>query len=150
MNEQVNTAAVGNGLLNDAEQSPVALPRKLTSHKTNICNDLIDILAVDHKGPGGANRQYAIIWPQGAPGRIQFGSCMISFQKGAIKENGVNGVTHEALLAIVEDRLDAFQQGPYACEENERALAHVREALLALKRRTMERQERRVEGTMTV
>jgi hypothetical protein len=157
MNEQVNKVSDGgtdvrlaDHLKQLASKCEIPLPRKLANHKTNICNDLLDILVVDAKGPGGANHQYAIYWPQGGPGRVQFGSCMISFQNGAIKENGVNGITQEALLAIVEDRLDAFQQGPYACEENERALTHIREAMAALKSRTTKRQERGVEGTMTV
>ena len=37
----------------------------------------------------------------------------IRFQNGPIAEAGVNGLTHEALLAVLEDRLVGFQSGPY-------------------------------------
>lgn len=46
------------------------------------------------------------------------------------------GLTNEALLAIVYDRLLAFQQGDNQCPENECALGHVSAALHHLKRRT--------------
>lgn len=70
-----------------------------------------------------------------------------SFQNGPIKEVGINGVTHEALLAIVIDRLSAFQAGPYACLENHVALAHCEDALRCLHVRTRARIARGVEGT---
>ena len=56
------------------------------------------------------------------------------------------GVTNEALLAIVIDRLEAFQDGPYACAENEKALVGLRDALQALHDRTLNRTARQVEG----
>jgi hypothetical protein len=71
---------------------------------------------------------------------------LIEFQKGGIQETGVNGVTHEVLLAIVADRLESFQNGPFHCDENRVALNHVTEALAALKSRTVARLARGVEG----
>jgi len=62
----------------------------------------------------------------------------------------VNGVTNEALLAIVADRLSSFQQGRYACRENADALFHTESALAWLKERTRERMQRGVEGTHAV
>lgn len=72
------------------------------------------------------------------------------FQNGPIPESGVNGVTHEVLLAIVADRLRSFQKGPYACKANACALTHIEEAQHWLQQRTIERMRRGVEGTHTV
>ncbi len=74
----------------------------------------------------------------------------VLFQNGPIKEFGVNGVTQEALLAIVIDRLHSFQFGPFACLSNELALLKCREALETLQARTRERIARNVEGTHQV
>ncbi len=71
----------------------------------------------------------------------------IAFQHGPIKEFGVNGLTGEVLLAIVEHRLECFQSSQYACAENQEALDHVRSAMNALKSRTLKRMQRGVEGT---
>lgn len=71
----------------------------------------------------------------------------IVFQHGPIQEHGRNGVTHEALLAILIDRLECFEAGPYACMENAAALMHLRCALTVLHNRTAKRVARNVEGT---
>lgn len=70
------------------------------------------------------------------------------FQNGPLKETGVNGVSAEALLAIVEHRLTCFQAGPYACRENAIAFTKLQEAMHWLHHRTRERIARNVEGTM--
>ena len=62
-------------------------------------------------------------------------------------EEGVNGVSNEALLAIVEHRLQGFQSGDYACRENALALTQVQQAMHWLHHRTRERVARGVEGT---
>lgn len=61
-------------------------------------------------------------------------------------EVGPNGLTNEALLAIVEDRLEGFQQGRFACQLNAEALSHVRAALNLLRVRTEDRICRGVQG----
>jgi len=71
----------------------------------------------------------------------------IKFQKGLVKEHGVNGCFHEDLIAIVIDRLQSFQSGDFACRENALALTKLEEALLWLNHRTNDRQKRGVEGT---
>lgn len=123
--------------------------REITSHKVNDCNSQLEIHAVDEPGPGGANHLYHIKVPPHA-GLTLPTWYAIAFQNGAIKEAGVNGLTHEALLAIVIDRLEAFQRGPYAHPANAKALEHLNEAVAALASRTKERVERGVEGTMQV
>lgn len=58
------------------------------------------------------------------------------------------GVTNEALLAVVQDRLECFQEGQYPCAENEGALRHVRLALAELHHRTGRRVNQGIEGQM--
>jgi hypothetical protein len=130
--------------------------RELTSHKVNGCNETLKIEVVDEPGSGGACHHYRLtgfntatnasdpfVERHGSPAEHS----TVLFQNGPIPEKGVNGVTQEALLAIVEDRLKCFQAGPYACRENAIALTKVQEAMMWLKRRTEERIARGVEGT---
>jgi hypothetical protein len=58
----------------------------------------------------------------------------------------LEGVTQEALLAIVMDRLQSFQRGPFACRENALALTKIEEAQHWLFSRTLARMQRGVEG----
>lgn len=58
----------------------------------------------------------------------------IRFQNGPIGENGVNGLSGEALLSIVEDRLVCFQAGGFSCRENAVALTKVQESLMWLQK----------------
>lgn len=74
----------------------------------------------------------------------------VQFQKGAIKEHGVNGVMNEDLIAMVIDRLESFQASPFKCRENALAITKLEEALHWLRHRTMARERRGVEGTHTV
>jgi hypothetical protein len=74
----------------------------------------------------------------------------VKFQKGAIKENGVNGVMNEDLIAMVIDRLESFQQSDYKCRENALAITKLEEALLWLRKRTLDREARNIEGTSAI
>lgn len=123
--------------------------RFINDHKVNPANDTLTIRVLDEPGAGGANHQYAVEHnPNSGDGFIY----NIGFQNGPINEdgNGVNGLTHEVLLAIVADRLRSFQKGPYACKANACALTHIEEAQHWLQQRTIERMRRGVEGTHTV
>ena len=73
--------------------------------------------------------------------------CSISFQHGPIAEAGVNGVQHVDLLAIVLDRLDHFQRGPFASPINEVTAGAVGAAIASEGTRTRRRQLAGVEGT---
>jgi hypothetical protein len=119
--------------------------RTISEHKVNPANDTLNITVLDEPGSGGANHEYEISHANMPPTRI-------SFQNGPINAdgNGVNGLTHEVLLAIVADRLRSFQVGPYACKANACALTHIEEAQHWLQQRTLERMRRGVEGTHTV
>lgn len=120
--------------------------RELTSHKVNGLNEALRVTVLDEPGPGNGCHDYLINW---AVDDAHGDRLRVQFQKGPILESGVNGVSNEALLAIVEDRLAGFQSGPFACADNQEALDAVRAAMLALKRRTQARVERGVEGTLT-
>lgn len=117
--------------------------RNITDHIANPANEALDITVLDEPGQGGANHKYLVAWSsESAPNSVE-----ISFQNGPIKEFGVNGITQEALLAIVIDRLRGFQAGAFACYENAIALAHCEDALMWLQKRTRDRLARGVEGT---
>ena len=130
--------------------------RKLTRHKTNPANDRLDIIVNDGPGSGGACHHYTIAGFNSStnpsdPYTVNHGEpglySTVLFQNGPITEVGVNGVTHEALLAILIDRLEAFQRGPFANGYNAAALLHLEAALGCLSDRTRERMARDVEGT---
>ena len=69
----------------------------------------------------------------------------IRFQDGPVKENGVNGLTNEALLAIVAHRIGVLND-KFPCRENEVARTHVETALMWLEKQTADRLRRGVEG----
>ena len=117
--------------------------RTIESHKVNPANDQIELNVTDAVGAGGANHRYEMILPDG---RVY----CLDFQNGPIAEAGVNGITHECLIAICIDRLECFQAGPFACAENGEALTHLLQAQAALHARTKARMARNVEGTHTV
>lgn len=122
-------------------------PREILTHRApNELNNAIRIFVLDDPGPGGANHRYQIE----IAARHGTQVLDVQFQKGPVQEQGVNGGSIEALAAVVIDRLESFQGGPYACDENADALAHFTAGLEILKARTAARQARGVEGTSVV
>lgn len=69
----------------------------------------------------------------------------ISFQRGPVKEVGVNGITSEALLAILIHRTEVLNH-KFPCRENELAIAGLLAALMQFESRTRDRMQRGVEG----
>ena len=120
--------------------------KELISHKVNGLNEALSIRVVDEPGQGNACHEYVIIFDN-VNLDCGYGACIISFQNGPIQEVGINGISNEALLAIVEDRLVGFQSGEYACRENAIALTKIQEAMMWLQKRTRDRIARGVEGT---
>lgn len=126
--------------------------RELHGHKVNNANNQLQIVVLDEPGQGGANHYYGIYGfytekNASADDTTNDETCLkILFQNGPIGEVGVNGVTQEALLEIVVDRLKGFQKGPFSSKENAVALTHVETALLWLQKRTLDRMARGVEG----
>lgn len=131
--------------------------RTITDHIVDgdSANHQLSITVTDEPGQGAASHRYQI-------GGFDTGTndsnsepepycgLEILFQNGPIKEFGVNGLTQEALLAIIIDRLKSFQSGPFACEANAFALEHCKSAINELQKRTRARIARGVEGTHTI
>lgn len=124
--------------------------RELTSHKGGVLNDALAIVALGEPCVGGACASYEVSHAT-TPPFDGFGTRLrypLWFHTGDPSE-GIKGISNEALLAIVEDRLAGFQAGPFACAANEAARSFVRMALDALRVRTQERRARGVEGKAT-
>ena len=131
--------------------------RALKDHivEGDLPQNQLTIEVTDAPGSGGANHRYEITGfdTGNNPSSIDkdgyhagFSRMLVIFQNGPIKEAGVNGITQEALLTIVIDRLRSFQAGPFPSDENSIALIHCGVALDALKSRTQKRLARGVEG----
>lgn len=118
------------------------MTRELTDHKVNPANDTLTVNVLDEPGQGNACHEYEI---SGGNAR----TTRLSFQNGplGVDGSGVNGITHEALLSILCDRLRGFQSGPYACKANACALTHLEEAMHWLQQRRRDQMLWGVEGT---
>ena len=129
----------------DGEDTPVAV-RTITDHRINDLNEALVIVS-DARQPetGNGSHHYSVTAHEA--GKPTWHVAQIDFQHGPIGEVGVNGVTNEALLAIVIDRLRGWQAGPFACRENALALTKLEEALHWLHARSLDRVARGVEGT---
>lgn len=102
-----------------------------------------NVAAIDERDPnaGGACHIYGIQY--GGPKDV----LRVQFQHGARGiEGSIPGVFDDDLLAILEHRLECFQSGPFACDENAVALQHVRVARTALGLRVARRIEKGVLG----
>ena len=119
--------------------------RQIHTHEINPTNREIKLFAVDPRGPFGANFHYRL-------GLTTGDTTDIVFQNGPVEPNGigVNGLTNEALLAVVLDRLQGFQTGEHRCRENAMAVTKIEETLHWLRHRSEARVERGVEGTHQV
>jgi hypothetical protein len=120
-------------------------------------SDLV-VHVLDEPGHGGASHKYAVMHRNAEPSSVTKGPdeaitvdytplAEINFQNGLPGENGINGISNEALLTIVAHRLKSFQSGPYVSEDNRIALEHIEAANTALFNRTKDRLDRGVEGT---
>lgn len=105
----------------------------------------LEVYACGLPGVGGGHADYMFL-VKGST--VALGS--IHFQDGPIGEVGLNGISHEALLAVVLDRLRCFQSSEYVCHENKMAQFHLTRALEELHARTRRRIARGVEGTHEV
>lgn len=89
---------------------------------------------------GGASHDYVIAIGDAVVAEIQY-------QHGPRGIDGkLTGAIDSAILAIAIDRLECFQEGPFAHESNARALAHLRDAADILRSRAAERKGRGVLG----
>ncbi len=125
-----------------SEQKQTTPDNKVTLH--HVGDERVDRLRIfAYYGPlaRNAHREYAIVDAKRDEAIQTF-----TFQSGPVCEEGVNGVTNEALLGIVAHRLQAYQSGPMACRENAIALMKIEHALEWLHGRTRRRLAAGVEG----
>lgn len=108
-------------------------------------DDYIKVLCMDEQGAGGAHHIYHI-YEVDVDIATAEPLTVIQHQNGPILENGVNGCTNEALLAITEHRLNCFQAGPFPSHYNAAAVAGVEFSRAVLHARTADRKNRGVEG----
>lgn len=107
----------------------------------------LSVTVNDPPGNGGANHDYSITFPvHGASRSGMQEETRLRFQNGPINEVGVNGISDEALLAILIDRARGFRSGPFASREGSIACTKLEEAYLWLQERTRDRTSRGVEG----
>lgn len=109
--------------------------RTITQHKSPGFNEAVEVTVTD-------DRHYQVV-----VGERDLLYYPITFQHGPVGEVGHNGLTNEAILAIVADRLREFNKGAFLCRENSIALTKIEEALHWLHARTQDRMDRGVEGT---
>ena len=97
--------------------------------KTIPNNAPTNVAALDARDPNAGNASHTYGIQYGGPKDV----CRIQFQHGPRGVAGSEaGVFDDDLLAIIQDRLEGFQAGPFACAENANALSAViaaREAL---------------------
>ncbi len=112
----------------------------MSDPRTVFTSDYTKVMCYDQPGQGNACHHYQIETSNGAH------LTSVHFQNGPIQKHGVNGCQNEDLISIVIDRLQGFQSGKFACEENATALTKLEEALTTLQSRTNKRKARGVEG----
>ncbi len=105
--------------------------RELYHHKIDVFNrEYIKVVCTEEHIPQGTDfpiRGDAYEISSGVPGgSVDVGS--VRFHKGAV-DDGVHGISNEALLSVVIDRLQCFQRGPFSCRENALALTKIEEAM---------------------
>ena len=110
-------------------------------------DDLCELVCVDAPGPGGACHEYIIRGPDRDDGKDREIFAEVSFQYGALKEEGTRpGASDLALIYIAIDRIYHFQNGQFPCRENELTLTKLEEAMHWQCHRLVNRQSRGVEG----
>jgi hypothetical protein len=117
--------------------------RQVHGHEGSTLNNALQITADDRDEKGGSHEYECTLTDGPTVGTVKF-------QNGPLKEAGLNGMSDEALLAIVIDRLEGWNSGPYKSRYNALAITKLEEALHWLEARTKDRQKRGVEGTHTV
>jgi len=141
-------------LSNIGEERPLKnVSRQIFDHKNNKFNrECVFVGTDDEPASDGANHAYHIaVHPYDAEkGQARDEPAVafvrLQFQNGGLKEVGANGITDQALIAIVLDRLRGFNDGPYRCRENSMMITKLEEALMWGEKRGNDRARRNVEG----
>jgi hypothetical protein len=124
--------------------------RELFDHKNNKFNrECVEVKTADLRASDGAHHKYKIsVYPDLTTGQdgTAVEEVVLNFQNGGLAEVGANGITDQALLAIVLDRLRSFNDGPFRCRENSVMITKIEEALMWGEKRANDRARRGVEG----
>lgn len=112
--------------------------RLIEGEPSDLMNGGLTIMAGERTSAGGAPTYYEIRSIEPQPMGIRF--CTRA-------GSPADGVTNEAMVLIVQDRLQCFQQGPHPCLENDQALAHLGEALHWLRCRAARVKTERADGS---
>ena len=112
-----------------------------THHGADPINNKVVVEAWDDTPATGSNRVYRLSV------NVEDHNQEIAKIKFHAGPGDVDGVTNEALLAVLIDRLRGFQNGPTSCRENAISLTKLEEALLWLQSRSRDRVNRGVIGT---
>lgn len=75
------------------------------------------------------------------------GGSTLFWQDGRLKGEEQNGAFVEDVIKAAIDRLSFFEASKFKCDENARAIEHLKEALKALNERTAKRTEQGVEDS---
>ncbi len=123
--------------------------RPLSDHRNNKFNrECVEVFTTDYRADDRAHHGYRVeVYDRygGKPDGGMVASCDIQFQNGGLKETGPNGITDQALLAIVLDRVRSFNDGPYRCRENSMMITKLEEALMWGEKRVNDRAHHNVE-----
>lgn len=106
-----------------------------------------DVIHTDHNGVEVIHLVDAV-HPAGHRYVIQhpdYFASEVLFQNGPVKEVGINGITNEALLAVVLHRLRELNK-QFPCRENSLAITNIEQGVMWLEARTKDRIQRKVEG----
>lgn len=95
-----------------------------------------NVAAIDARDPNAGNASHTYGIQYGGPKDV----VKVQFQHGACGlADSTPGIFDDDLLAIVQDRMEGFQSGPFACAENQACLEAVRAAREALGSRVARR-----------
>lgn len=101
------------------------------------------LITADAPDASGASHHYKFSMAS-APGGV---AGFIQFQQGPRSlPNSVGGALNPALLAVLIDRQEGFQSGPFACPENQETLDLLKKALASMRARADARAARGVLG----
>lgn len=125
-------------------EGPVVPMRVIETHHDGHGLTEISSIYAGEAGPGGAPDLYRIVVEDAGVKRV----IEVQFQAGPRMEPGSKvGILESALLAIMADRMEGFNKGPYSCRENAIVLTKIQEAMHWLKHRADARAKRGVLGT---
>jgi hypothetical protein len=124
--------------------------REVTSHRTAGLDELTDSLEIVSDDPddknGSGTHYYSVV--QMLTGRQV---AEVQFQHGPRNQEGSTpGLTAQALITVLIDHFESFQNGPFRCRENARIISYLEDAKNIMIQRVIDRKRRGVLGQTKV